>query len=134
MTEFTYDLLSDDADVALIGAVRLELGDTKFGAGVKPDGSNFSDEELQYFVDQAEGDVNGAVGCACRSLAKQWTNVANVTVGPRKEELGKVAGEWATRAKELVPGFDASTYAVKVVSVDQSQDPYKYRPEDENSL
>ena len=129
---FTYDLGSSDAAIVTISEVRLELGDTSSGAGVRPDGSNFSDEELQYFIDQADGDVEGAVGRACSSLAKQWTVVANITVGPRKEELGKVAGEWAARAKELLP-FDSAIYQVKTIKIDHSEDPYKYRPEEEHS-
>ena len=133
MAEFTYNLGSSDNAIARIAAVRLELGDTVYGTGVKPDGSNFTDAEITYWLTQENDDVNGAVYRACSSLAKQWTNVANETVGPRKTEFGKVAGEWATRAKDLRP-VDESTYVVKAIKATYPHDPYKYVPEDERQL
>lgn len=92
--EFTTLLTTD------IGQVRLELGDRTEGAGVKPDGSNFADEEIQVWLDR-EGDVMPAVAAACEVLSRMWSTVANLTLGPRSEELGKIADAWKTRAKEL---------------------------------
>lgn len=91
---FTYDLTES------VGQVRLALGDTTSGAGVRPDGSNFGDDEIQLFVDQ-ENSVDLAVARACDVLATQWTTVANLTVGPRREELGAIAERYAERAKSL---------------------------------
>jgi hypothetical protein len=94
---FTYTLTTD------LGKVRLEIGDTTSGAGVRPDGSNFSDAEVQYFLDE-EGSVAGAVARACEVLATLWATVANLTVGPRREELGAVAQRYAERAAALRSG------------------------------
>jgi hypothetical protein len=136
--QFTYELSSTDAVVAKIARVRLELGDTQFNAGVKPDGSNFSDEEITIWLEEEDSDVLSAVGRACKTLARLWTNVANTTVGPRKEELGQVAKGWSDRAKEIAGSTDSlindSSYAVTVVPVTQKHDPYKFVPEDLTGL
>ena len=133
MAQFTYNLDSSDETIARIAAVRLELGDTVFDQGVKPGGSNFTDAEISYWLTQESDDVNGAVYAACMALSKLWTNVANETVGPRKTEFGKVAGEWATRARDL-RSVDESTFVVKTIKVTNPHDPYIYVPEDERPL
>jgi|WetSurMetagenome_2_1015567.scaffolds.fasta_scaffold20352_3 hypothetical protein len=91
---FSYDLTES------VGQVRLALGDTTSGAGVRPDGSNFSDDEIQYFVDQ-ENNLDLAVARACDVLATQWTTVADLQVGPRREALGAIAERYTERAKSL---------------------------------
>lgn len=91
---FTYSLSTDR------GKVRLELGDADITAGVKPDNSNFTDAEIDYFLDE-ESTVQRAVARACEALSRIWANQANLTVGPRREELAAVAAAWANRAKEL---------------------------------
>lgn len=91
---FSYD---PDTD---IGVIRLELGDTTIGTGVKPDSGNLSNEELQVWLDR-EGDVMRAVAAACEALARMWSGVADVSIGPRSESLGRVADQWRNRAQEL---------------------------------
>lgn len=91
---FTTDLDDD------IGQLRLELGDDVSGSGVKPDGSNFTDAQLQAFLDR-EGSVMRALAAACENLARRWSLVANITVGPRSEQLGQIAGQWSKRGEEL---------------------------------
>lgn len=127
---FTYDLASTNEDLHNIALVRLELGDVTSGAGVRPDLSNLQDEEILVWLEAEADDIQRTVARACSALSKQWTNVANITVGPRKEELGKVAKEWADRAKEASP-VDTSSFVVNIVRVDQKQDPYRNLPEDE---
>ena len=92
---FSYALSTD------VGKVRLELGDTVSGAGVKPDNSNFSDEELQSWINAEDSHIMHTVTRACESLARMWSNMANVTIGPRSEGFGKISADWAARAKEL---------------------------------
>ena len=133
MAQFTYNLDSSDETIARIAAVRLELGDTVFDQGVKPGGSNFTDAEISYWSTQESDDVNGAVYRACMALSKLWTNVANETVGQRKTEFGKVAGEWAARARDL-RSVDESAFVVKAIKVTNPHDPYIYVPEDERLL
>lgn len=91
---FSYDVTTD------IGQIRLELGDTTPGAGVRPDGSNFSNEELQVWLTR-EGSVMCAVAAACEALARQWSSVTTISVGPKSETLSLISKAWADRATEL---------------------------------
>jgi len=129
---FTYNLASLDENLLNISRVRLELGDTAASAGVRPDGSNLTDEEILLWLNEQAGDIMQTVARACAALSNMWTNVANITVGPRREELGQIAKGWADRATQALP-YGAS-YQVKVVPVDQVHDPYRVRPEDESGL
>lgn len=92
---FTYDVSTD------VGKVRIALGDTVEGSGVRPDGSNLGDEEIEYFLAVEESSVDGATARACEVLATQWANVADLTVGPRSEKLGQVAERYGERAKAI---------------------------------
>lgn len=129
---FTYDLAAEDPDVLNIARVRLELGDTIEGVGVRPDGSNLTDEELALWLEDESDDINKTVGRACTALAKMWTTVANLTVGPRSEQLGQIAKGWADRAGEALPYGTA--YEMSVVPIDRAHDPYAFRPEDESGI
>lgn len=130
---FTYNLASNDANLVLISKVRLELGDTVANAGVRPDGSNLTDEEIRIWLTDEANDISQTVARAAAALSNIWTNVANITVGPRKEDLGSVAKAWADRAKEAGPAAGAN-YAVRVIPVDHIHDPYRVRPEDESGI
>ena len=92
---FTYDITT------ACGQVRLALGDTTSGSGVRPDGSNFSDAEIAYFLAQEEQSVDGATARACEVLATQWATQADLTVGPRSESLSQIAERYAERAKSI---------------------------------
>lgn len=83
-----------------IGEVRMELGDDTQGDGVRPDGANLTDAQVQKLLDR-EGSVMLAVAAACELLARQWTRVATISVGPRSEQLGAVAAQWQARADKL---------------------------------
>jgi hypothetical protein len=130
---FTYNLASADATLLAISKVRLELGDTVLNAGVRPDGSNLLDEEIRVWLTEESDDVSQTVARAASALANAWTNVASITVGPRREELGAIAKAWADRAKESGPAAGAN-YAVRILPVDHIHDPYRARPEDETGI
>ncbi|HSV86946.1 MAG TPA: hypothetical protein VLH85_10250 [Levilinea sp.] len=98
---FTYDLANGNSQIVLISLVRLEIGDTTLGAGVRPDGSNLSDEEIGIWLAREGDDILRSTAAACEALSRQWANVANITLGPRKEELGKVSDNYARRAEQL---------------------------------
>lgn len=83
-----------------IGLMRLELGDDALGAGVLPDGSNLSDEQLQVYLDR-EGTVMRAVAGVCEMLATRFAAVADLQVGPRRESLSQVSKSYAERAARL---------------------------------
>lgn len=91
---FTYDPTTD------IGKVRFELGDDTLNQGVKPDGTNLSNEEIQVLLDR-EGSVMRAVAGACEMLSRRWVTVSNITVGPRQETYAQVAQGFSSRAAEL---------------------------------
>lgn len=95
---FTYDLTTN------IGKLRLALGDTTDGAGVRPDGANLEDEELDAFLALEGDNVDLATARACEVLATQWANVADLQVGPRRESLSQIAVRYAERAKALRVG------------------------------
>lgn len=114
---FTYDTATD------IGKIRLELGDVTANSGVKPTRANFTDEELQIFLDR-EGTAMRAVAGACEALARWWSIIANTTVGSRSEQLGEVAKRWAEQAKELRAqhGGSAVVCTAGVIRVDGYSD------------
>ena len=82
---FTYDPSTD------IGKVRREINDTKDasqfpGHGVKPDGSNFCDEDIQYYLDQNNGSIIGAAYNLLIVLATAYaTQASEVELGPFRE-------------------------------------------------
>lgn len=101
---FNYDLASADADVALVSKVRLELGDINENAGVRPDGTNLSDEEILHWLGEESSNVMLAAARACDALARAWSIVGDETIGPRKYSLGAVAGKWEKLAASLRSG------------------------------
>ncbi len=118
---FTYDLSSSDETELAISKVRLELGDTDSTMGVRPSGSNLTDEEISIWLSEEEDHVMRATARACEALARMWATVANTTIGPRKEELGKVSAEWAKQGKSLrdtYGGTTSSAFSVGVVRED----------------
>lgn len=96
----TYNLGSTDTTVVLISRVRFELGDTVYGSGVLPDGSNLTDAEIQTVLEANGNDVAKTVAALAATLARRWANQADVAVGPRKESLSQVSERWQTLARE----------------------------------
>ncbi len=92
---FTYDLTTDT------GKLRLEIGDTVSDAGVKPDGSNFSDAELAYFLVQESDSVGRATARACEVLARMFAGYVDLAVGSRRESLSQAAKAYTDRATAL---------------------------------
>lgn len=91
---FSYILTED------IGKLRLRIGDTVEGSGPRPPSgtsSNFSDVELQHFLDH-EGSLGRALVLALETLATEWSIYTNITLGPRREEFAKIAEQFAKRA------------------------------------
>ena len=82
---FTYDPTND------IGKVRREINDTKDatqfpGQGIKPDGTNFCDEDIQYYLDENNGSVIGAAHNLLIVLATAYaTQATEVELGPYRE-------------------------------------------------
>jgi len=100
---FTYALaLTDD-----ISKLRLEIGDTspEAGAGVKPDGNYYHDEELTYFLTKEGGSLGCAAAALCEALSIAWTKVASASVGPLSEQQGETAAKYAARGATLREQF-----------------------------
>lgn len=95
---FTTSLSTD------IGKVRLELGDDLVDAGVLPDGSNLTDEQIQYYLD-AEGSVMRAAAGICEMLARRFSGLVDITVGPRHESFSQLCQNYRIRAEELRKQF-----------------------------
>lgn len=96
----TYNL-DESGQKLLISQVRLEIGDTVEGQGVRSDGSNFLDAEILHFLGRANDNYLLASAYACEALSREWARVANITVGPRSESLAAVSQLFASRASEL---------------------------------
>ena len=115
---FTYTLASSDATIAAIARVRLEIGDTVSGAGVLPDGSNLSDEEITVYLVQTSNDVALTVSSLAGLLSRRWATLADVTVGPRSEKLSQVAQAWERQAATLAGGDAYGSFAMIPTRVD----------------
>ena len=99
---FTYVLTTD------VGKLRLKLGDRTSGSGLRPDGTNFSDEELQVFLDE-EDTVGGALALACETLANEWTTWADLQTQPISESFSQIAAGWSERAQQARATLAAGT-------------------------
>lgn len=94
-----------------VGQLRLLIGDTEAAPdGVKPDGSNYTDEELQFFIDGTT-DTNIAAAMACETLAWLWNTQASFEADGLRVDRHKVSQGWwraavrfrANRGARLVP-------------------------------
>ena len=105
---FTYDLSETDADLLLVSKVRLELGDTVSGSGIRPGGLNLSDEEILHWLSEEDDDIDSVAGRAALALANMWASAAvSETVGSHSVNYGKISDLWAKRADGY--GYGAST-------------------------
>jgi hypothetical protein len=105
---FTYDLTND------LGRLRLLVGDTVLNAGIKPDQSNYSDEELQAFLDRAGGDLNVGAAELLETLARVWALEPDVKMGPIYERRSDIAKNLRTQATALrdKTGGDSTSFSV----------------------
>ncbi len=90
----TTDLTTD------IGRVRFELGDDTLNDGVLPDKTNFSDSQIQTYLD-SEGSVMGAVAALCENLSNRYAQLVTVTIGGHTEYLGSIGKQYAIRAASI---------------------------------
>jgi len=110
---FTYDT----GLATSVSWVRLQIGDTKVGAGPRVDGTNFSDEEIEALLGLNKNDVTDVTSQLFNILATEWTRMAmTYTIGPRKEDYTKIADlytkkalHWSNIAGTLFKTFSAGT-------------------------
>lgn len=91
---FTYDLATD------VGKLRLEIGDTAEDEEIKPNGENFSDEELEHLLSD-EGSVGRTAARSCEILARMYAPLVDLAVGPQRESLSDAYDHWLSEAKRL---------------------------------
>lgn len=105
---FTYSATDLSTDLAKL---RLALGDTTSGAGVRPDGGNFSDEELQVFLDGLGSSQTwrNAVPAVLRILANQYAAAAKRTDDAEiSEDLTQTAKALRDQAREYEQSISAT--------------------------
>jgi len=85
------------------GRVRRAIGDAKEDAGPLPDGSNFTDAEIDQFISD-EGTWQRAVAAAFEALAAAWANEytftsdgATINKGDRGDKFLALAATWRKR-------------------------------------
>lgn len=119
---FTYDLSSTGDDL-LVSKVRLTIGDTTEGVGVKPDGNNFDDAEIQVALDDAGDDVNLAASFICQWLANSYALIADLRVGPRQEKLSDISKAYKDRAADLAGGATSrAAFSIGIIKRDGYSD------------
>ena len=102
---FTYRLSTD------LGKTRLAIGDTVNGAGPRPEGANYSDEEINVYLTPAIAagySYGRAVVQLLRLLANEWAGKANISIGEYKVEYSATAASFRAAAAEWERITDAS--------------------------
>lgn len=126
---FTYDLTASGTALA-VAEMRLELGDTTDGAGVRPGSANFSDEELLSFYGRNASNVLLGAAAAARANAAAYASKVSTQAGPLRKEWQQAAQAWRAQAAALearaTAGGAASIYS-SFSSGFRRQDGYAYR-------
>lgn len=78
---FTYDISSADANEKIVSQIRLEVGDTSQERGVKPEGGNYTDEELLHIYEVEGESIGRAAARICEQLANAWSSVPRTMFG-----------------------------------------------------
>lgn len=102
---FSYRLTTD------LGKTRLAIGDTVDGTGPRPDGTNYSDEEIGVYLTPiiAAGQSYGrAVAQMLRLLANEWTSKASISISDYRVDYNNVAANYRAAAAEWERSTDAS--------------------------
>jgi len=77
----TYRLESPDLNEAAIAQIRLEVGDTSEERGIKPDGTNYQDDEIIYIYNLEGKNVGRAAAKICEQMATAWSSVPRTMFG-----------------------------------------------------
>jgi len=77
--------------------VRFSLGDRVEDSGPRPSDGNYTDEEIAGVITMA-GTWQRAVGQLLDALSVEWSQHADITVGPRRQSFAQIAEAYAKRA------------------------------------
>lgn len=100
------DTLLTDRDI-----IRAQLNDTVSGSGPKPNGGNFSDNEIAGIL-AVEGSANRAIARFYEILAGVWANKGLSEIGPRKEDLKAVSEAYAKLARQWREDYGSAVSSV----------------------
>jgi hypothetical protein len=91
---FTYigDLSTD------LDNIRFNIQDTTSGLGIKPQGLNFTDEEINGILSK-EGSVGRATAALFETLSVTWSTYVDTSVEERSEAMSQTAKNYMTLAK-----------------------------------
>jgi hypothetical protein len=92
---FTYtgDLATD------LDQIRFHIDDVIEDTGIKPNGTNFSDEEIEGLL-AVEGSVGRTVAAIFQKLAGAYARSVDTKIGPRDEKSSQTAKMYADLAKQ----------------------------------
>lgn len=91
---FTYTLATN------VGDIRLEIGDSVEDDGVRPNGRNFSDEELTQLYAE-EGTIGRTAARCAEILTKEWASrPTEWKLGPQGEKVS-ASEYWKAEASRL---------------------------------
>ncbi len=79
--EFTYRLNSADTREKAIAQVRLETGDNDIERGIRPNGKNYTDDELWHLYEQEASIIGRAAARICEQMAMAWSSVPRTMFG-----------------------------------------------------
>lgn len=115
---FTYDHSAKPTTAK----IRLLVGDTKEAAGPRPDSSNFSDEEIDIFLDMEGDHAMRAAAAILETLAAEWGAYSGqLRTGPVDEQFQQAAAftaraeamrsawGWPEEQSSQNPGFSVTT-------------------------
>lgn len=97
-TSFTYS--SEDISTPL-AQLRLSIGDTDPKSGARPDGRNYSDAELQFFLTGAGNVLNLAIAIALGALATEYATASRRMFAKADAESVTSARAFADIARSL---------------------------------
>lgn len=79
--------------------LRANIGDTVENSGPKPNGGNFSDNEIAGILTD-EGSVGRATARCYEILSTIWAHYADTKIDPRDEKLSQISKQYMAWAKE----------------------------------
>lgn len=104
---FTYSgTLATDLD-----EIRFKIGDTVSGSGLKPGGTNYTDEEIAGLL-AIEGTVGRTTAAIYENLALLWANKGLSEIGPRKEDYKGISQQFAKLAEQAREDYGSATSTV----------------------
>lgn len=113
---FTYngDLATD------LDRIRFAIDDTVDGTGIKPNGDNFTDEELEGLLAD-EGTVGRTVAAVFEKLAGSYARLVDTKIGPRDEKSSQTAQMYASLAaqKRKEHGYATGNNVITVGAFDE---------------